>query len=477
MKLSMRQNSLSKNISLSAPVLNFNVTRFSPLKKIAQRKRGFVKEVYQRFGVSYSFEAQNRSTFSDSLLQQNRYDLIKDEFLNGVKQNAQLLTVIPLFRNTWKLTPSVNYSNMINFQQIRKGYDVVNNTTIKDTIQKAGMAHQLSFKAQLNTSVYSYYRFIGKRKTLMRHVLMPTFSFDYSPQLNTSIADSVGVNQEPVTYSPFEQSLYRVTQTKDRALINFGFNNTFELKFKSEKDTLTGFKKKRIIDALSISGNYDLLKDSMQLSNFRVAMRTSPAKWMNHVINATFSPYDWIDSTGKTIKDYALNNGRLGRFLTTSFATTFTFTSKESRKKIHESIEQISQNWNSDFEYFYLHPEYVLNFDIPWKLSLSHVYTITANTNITANSPNKIKSIQTLMINGDLSFTRRWKLSATTNFDFETKKITNARFSLNRNMHCWTLAFHWVPIGGNKSFLFSIRSSSSLFKDAKIDIKRPPVFF
>ena len=80
------------------------------------------------------------------------------------------------------------------------------------------------------------------------------------------------------------------------------------------------------------------------------------------------------------------------------------------------------------------------------------------------------------MTNGDISFTKRWKLASTINLDLEDVGVTNARFSLSRNMHCWSLAFHWTPIGGNKSFLFSIRSTSSLFKDAKIDIRKPPAF-
>ena len=65
---------------------------------------------------------------------------------------------------------------------------------------------------------------------------------------------------------------------------------------------------------------------------------------------------------------------------------------------------------------------------------------------------------------------------STINFDLEDALVTNARFSLTRDMHCWALAFHWTPIGGNKSFLFSIRSTSTLFRDAKIDIRKPPAF-
>jgi len=476
LKVSMRQNSISNNITLTSPILNVNVTRFFPLKKYITGSSGW-KQLISRLGVSYNFEGQNRSTFGDTSLINGDFDRIGDQFQNGISQNATLQTTAGLFKNTLKITPSISYGNKMNFQQTLKSYNSVDNTTITDTIQKFGMAHNLSFNVQLTTALFSYYKFIGNKEALLRHVLTPSVTFQYVPDLNPLITDSVGVDQAELTYSPFERSLYNVGNTRDQALINFGFNNTFELKRKSSKDTITGYKKTRIIDALSINGFYDLLKDSMNLSNIKVNMRISPIKWINFVASSAFSPYDWIDSTGATIKDYAIRSrGSLGRFISNNFSTTLTLTSLESRKKMENSVEQLETSWNADYTYFSLHPEHIVNFEIPWKVSLSHIYTINANQQISEFNANRWNQTQTLMLNGDFSFTKRWKLVSIINFDLEDALVTNARFSLTRDMHCWALAFHWTPIGGNKSFLFSIRSTSTLFRDAKIDIRKPPAF-
>jgi hypothetical protein len=136
----------------------------------------------------------------------------------------------------------------------------------------------------------------------------------------------------------------------------------------------------------------------------------------------------------------------------------------------------MDQNWNSDYEFYRLHPEQFIDFNIPWKINLSHVYSINTNTNITTTNSKKILTNQTILINGDVSITKRWKLATVSNFDINSLSITNARFTMTRNMHCWSLAFHWTPIGGNQSFLFSLRSTSKLFQDAKIDIRKPPAF-
>jgi hypothetical protein len=219
------------------------------------------------------------------------------------------------------------------------------------------------------------------------------------------------------------------------------------------------------------------MKDTMKLSDISLNMRINPIEWLNFVATSVFSPYGWIDSTGATISEYAIKSkNSLGRFVRNNFTTTLTLTSKKSREVLNDTKDLISSNWNADFNYYALHPEYILNFNIPWKMSFSHVYSIDINTAKTVEDPQAFNQLQTLVLNGDVSFTKRWKLASTINFDLINPQITNTRFTLSRNMHCWALSFHWTPIGGNKSFLFSLRNTSSMFQDAKIDVRKPPVF-
>ncbi len=476
MKISLRQNSTSNNISLTSPSVNFNVTRFFPFKKAIKSTKEFAK-VISRIGVTYNFEGMNRSEFGDSLLTRGDFNGIGSQYMNGLNQGMTVQTTAGFFKNTWKFTPSITYGNKMNFQQIRKSYDPLLNNSVTDTIQQFGMAHNLSFSAQVTTALYTYYKFVGKKEPLLRHVLTPSFSFQYVPSLNKLITDSVGIDKAPVSYSPFERSVYSSGVNRDQALINFSFSNTFELKRKSDKDTITGFKKTRIIDALTFGGNYDLLKDSMNLSDIRINLRISPFKWLSFVASSNFSPYDWVDSTGTILGQYAIKTrGELGRFNSTSLSTGVTFTSKESRKKMDANLEYISTNWNSDYEYFMLYPERIINFEVPWKITFSHIYDLRANTFINTLNPDRWTQTQTLALNGDVSFTKRWKVSGDMSFNLKEMKATNARFTLTRDMHCWALSFNWIPLGGNKSFLFSIRSTSQLFRDAKIDVRKPPLF-
>ncbi len=237
-----------------------------------------------------------------------------------------------------KSPPSISYGNKINLQQIQKNYNALNNSTKIDTLDKYGMAHEFSMNMNLTTVLFSYYRFIGKNKPLLRHLMTPSIGYRYVPLLNPLTTSNAGINQSLISYSPYERSIYNVGNTSASSFLTFGINNSMEIKSKSAKDTLTGFRKIRIIDQFSITGNYDFNKDSMKLSNLQLNLRISPFTWMNFVANAGFSPYGWNTGSGKSLASYAAQTGQsLGRFLSNNFTTTLTLATKKSREVIEDA--------------------------------------------------------------------------------------------------------------------------------------------
>ncbi|MBI1835653.1 MAG: LPS-assembly protein LptD [Flavobacteriia bacterium] len=474
MKLSFKQNTKTKMMTLNSPSFTFNVNRFFPFKKIIKDPKKEWKQVVSRIGIIYRMDFGNQTTFRDSLLAKAQWNNIQNSFINGANQSISIQTTAGIFHNKFKLTPSADYKSTLNFQQTLKEF--VPLTPTKDTllisqIQKTGVSHILSFTMNLSTQIYSYYRFVGKNKPLLRHILSPTIGFNYTPQINSVVSYSDTLNNI-IRYSPFEKSLYNNYTTNSNGLITFSFNNTFELKKKSEKDS-TGFRKFKIIEQFLINGNYNILKDSMKLSDISLSLRSTPTKALSFVSSASISPYFWNEK-GNAIAKYAFNqNGTIGRFTQVNFATTYTLASKESLKKIENNKQNPSNNWNSDYQYFSLHPEQIVDFNIPWKMNLTHNYSI----DLIQNTKHSYKRIHTLMLNGDLSFTKRWKISGTTNFDIKTFKIINTRLELTRDMHCWGLSFMWVPTGLNRYFQFRIFATGSMLSGLQQTFSKPPLFF
>ncbi|MFM1894452.1 MAG: hypothetical protein RIQ90_1618 [Bacteroidota bacterium] len=476
-KLSLRQNSIAKSIALVSPVFNVNVTRIFPFGKIITHPKSEFGKSLQRLGVSYNMEGQNKATFGDSLFNPLNTALIGQSFMNGISQNAAIQTTLGVFKNAIKVTPSITLGNKINFQQISKSYDPLLNKTVTDTLSKIGLGNEININVNATTVLYSYYRFVGKKKPILRHLMTPSVGYRYVPKLNALISANVGPNQSLINYSPFERSIYQVGNLTGASFLTFGVNNTLELKVKSDKDTVTGYRKIRVLDQFSINGNYDFMRDSMNLSDLSMNLRVSPAKWLNIVSTGLFSLYAW-DSLGKTTSDYALSMGQgIGRFLSASLNSTFSITSAKGRKVLEENATATQAAWNSDFAFYSLHPEQAVYFDIPWKLNVSHVLSVNANTQKSSASASDWNWVQTIALQGDVSFTKRWNLGGNINVDVQTQRITNMNLSLNRNLHCWALSFYWTPIGGNKAFLLSIRNTSSIFRDAKLDIRKPPSFF
>lgn len=465
MKLSMRQNSATKIIDLTSPIVNFQTTnRIYPFKK-----------VNKVVGFSYSNEIQNRSSFKDQYLKKGQMDSIGHNYRNGVMQNFNVQATFSIFKSILRLTPSATYKQVYNFQSIVKNVDAGNVLKI-DTLGKGGFSHSFTTGMSLTTNFYSYYRFIGKRKTLLRHVMTPTVSFNYAPNIQMGKSFYTDTSGKTIEYSRYERSLYSEYLSKSSGRIAFGLSNTFELKQKSSKDTLTGFKKTRIIDNLFLNTEYDMFKDSMKWSNLNMRLVINPNKFINLTISASHSWYGWDDSTGRTIKTFAFKNGQgIGRIQNASFATSLVLTSKKNRDKLTSISNQMSNVWNPEYQQWILNPNHMVYFEIPWKITLDHIFSLNLNQSTLEYRDKHYLPTNTLSINGDVNITPNWKIAARMFYDIERKTISNLNINLYRNIHCWNVTFNWVPIGTNKSFVIGIRGNASALQNANINIRKPPI--
>lgn len=474
-KAALKQNSASGNFDVDLPTFTANVNRFFPLKIL--RKDNIGKEkFYEKIGMTYNMEARNRGFFADSLIEKEEWGLIQNSFLNGVRHNARLITAIPLFGQRVTLSPSIDYNLRMNFQQIQRNYNPAVGQTI-DTLNQFGVSHDISGTLDLSTNLYAYYAFAWDKDLKMRHVITPTIAFQIAPNWSSFVTDNVGPQGQEISYSPYERSLYREPNGREVGLLRYNVNNTFELKRRARRDTLEEFERIKIIDAFTISGNYDFFKDTLQFSDVKLAMRLSPITGFSIVSGADFSPYGWDENTGQILNDLAYDLGQgPGRFRSFNFSTSYTFSSQESREKIEKNQEDFNTHWEADFRYFALNPHEIIDFDIPWKLSVQYNLFYNLNTNSDVWVQRKFRETQSLTFSGDVTLTKRWKLGFNANYDVTSSQMTQTRFSLNRDMHCWALGFFWTPVSGQQSFLVRFNAKSTLFEAAKVEIQKPPEF-
>lgn len=466
MKLSMRQNSTSKMVDLTSPIVNFQTTsRIFPFKR-----------VNKIVGFNYTAEIQNRSSFKDRYLTNSNFDSIAGQFRSGANHKISMQSSFGILKNRIRFAPSANYAQFYNFQSIEKTIDTVTNKAVIDTLNQGGFTHTFNAAVSMTSTLYSYYRFVGKKQTLLRHVLTPTVAFSYAPAIQQGIQSYADTNGLVYRYSRFERSIYSENLNSSSGRIVIGINNSFELKQKSDKDTVTGFKKTRIIDNFFLNTDYDLFKDSMNWSDLSMRLVINPIQSFNMTFNAIHSWYAWDDSTGKTLGIYARNNGQgIGRIKAFSVATTWTLAPKKYRDEIQDQRSQLMNSWNPQYQRWLLSPNDIVLFNVPWSLTFTYNFGISILENTSTYQNRPYGTNNTLDISGDFSITENWKITSRMMLDIKNSVINNLNITLNRNLHCWTATMIWIPIGTNKSFSIGLRGSAAALQNLNLNIRRPPI--
>jgi hypothetical protein len=482
LKAGLNQNSQTGNFILDVPTYNFTMNRvFIPFRK--KEKRQLNTKWYDKIGVTYNLTFQNQATINDTLFNRNDttykdgYErFIPDRFLNGIRHTANINTTVKMFRGALNFNPSVVYNGRMNFQYINKYWDNDLQEQVIDTLGGVGYAHDVSVNAALTTSFYGYYK--GNNGTTLRHELNPSLSFTYRPDMGNHRTEYVGSDGSLETWSPYERSLYRENSAGQYGAVNYGFRNNFQLKVKSKKDTITGFKKVKILDRANVTGNYNIFLDSLNFSDIKFDFASSPLPFLNIVAGFSLTPYGYDEETGRIVNEWVMKeNNKLALFTQANASVIFTLTSKKNREKIAAIDKKYGTAWDSDINFVALHPGEYIDFAIPWKINASYNFAYS-RSKFDMNTNN---IVQTLRLSGDFNITKKWKIGFTGNINFSDAEkiatITNLTLDLYRDLHCWELSFRWVPIGGNRSFLLKINIKASTLKDLKYEMRKPPEFF
>lgn len=478
MRMGVNQNSRTGNMFVDLPTMNFNMSRVQPFKTFRSKAAIGPERWYEKIGLTYSGEMKNQANFADSLLKRDNINQLPDRFLNGMNNQFALTTNVQLLGGNLNLVPNVSYNNFINFQSVQKSWSNAQQAIVEDSLSGFFLGQNASLRVNATTTIYSMFQLIGNKQVRFRNVTRPSIGYSFIPVLNR-VNTIFGAAEQPIRYTVHDQSLYRSASTNNQSLINFGLTHVTDMKMPSKRDS-TGFKKINLIEGFSLNGSYDMLRDSFNLSDINMQLRVKPLEFWNIVASTNYSFYDWNDTTGRSVRTFALareTNRVLGRVMRFDIASTFTFSSKEGQKIIGETAQKLKENWNEDYQYFMMRPYEVMDFRIPWRVNLSYNLAWNTNTNITTQNPDKSSIIQTVTYQADLTLTPRWMVSSRGTFDAKQMKFSTVSLDLHRNLHCWNLSFYWVPVGFNKSFMLRIAANASMLKDLKYEFRRPPAFF
>jgi len=474
------QNNFTHLINVSLPDAGFSVSTLYPFQK-----KDFVGTAkwYEKLGIGYNGSFRNQVSFYDTAF---RLKQLIDTLQWGAQHNIPIsVSLPPLFGGALIISPGVSYSQVWIAQKFRRHWDTANKKLDTSVTKGFFTDHQASFSISLSTAVFGTYNFKHSRIQAIRHVIRPTLSLNYKPDLSKShwYTTQIDTTGYKLRFSEFEGSLYGYYSEGQTGGVSFNLDNNLEMKWRSKKDTgENAIKKIKLIDGYGLRTGYNFLRDSMKLDMVSFYLNTTLFEKISISGSAQLDPYQY-DKRGNDINKYAWQAGKfnVGRLTGGSISISSSFKSRpkdakkeEERKK--ETEERLNDpaliaDQNRLLDYMRQNPSEFVDFNVPWQVSFG--YSLYFANRIKSDYSGFQKEINSnVNFNGSFSLTPKWNFTANGYYDFSTHKLQTFQMSINREMHCWQLSISVTPIGLYRSFNFSISPKSSMLQDLKINRSR-----
>ncbi|HEV7232552.1 MAG TPA: putative LPS assembly protein LptD [Bacteroidia bacterium] len=489
------QNTLNKTVDLSLPDVTLSMNRISPFK----RADAVGETWYDKIGVSALVEGKNQVHTGDSILFKDK--TIK-KFQSGVHANVPVSMSLRTHLKTksrvlnslnfFSMTPSLTLNDNVFFSTSRERYyphsiKTGRDTVIIDTVPIIRNAFDYSLSVSMATKIYGTYSYRHFFVKQIHHVITPIIAFVYHPDYSDArygyyktVQNSFSGTYQ--TYSVFQNGLFAPPPSGLQEGINMSLNNNLEAKLRPHSDTATvPAKPVSIFDNFSISSAYNAAAPHFKWSPISISAQTAILK-KKVTINAgtTLDPY-MIGDDGNDIEKFEINhNNRIGHIANANLSIG---TSIRSKDKNAGKPKQSSKGSPEELEHINLNPDAYVDFNLKWTLGVR--YILSMNKSIVPNPyvmndvtglPNPVSVTnavtQTFGFNGDVNLTQKWKVGFNSGYDVNKHNFSYTSINVYRDLHCWDMAFFWVPFGPRQSYSLDIKVKSAVLQDLKLSRKR-----
>jgi hypothetical protein len=428
------QNSTTGNVQLTVPSLSLNMQR-TPLSQLVGLDRGR-SALLDGLAVTYSSQMENVVEAPDSVF--GALDWGSLDIRNGLKHKVKLSSSSSL--GFISISPSFDYDQYDGFASLQTSLQVVgpdSSVVVRDTLGGFQTTSDWRVGVSASTRFYGLFNVPGSgRVKAVRHVLSPSVGLSYNPERSRleTLTDASG---EEIMWNPYALGRFVPTDLREAGAVTFSLGQNLEAKV-ADRETGT-LKKVKVLDNLSTSGSYNLVADSLKLSDIQTRAFTSLFNKVNLNLNATHSGYARDSLTGQVVDQWLVGQGggllRLKR-LTGAVGTAF------------NAGQGASNPWN-------LRMDYNVNLTRQWAPELARDTSVVTHA---------------LAARGGLQVSR-YKLDVQTGYDLARKEFTPTNLNLYVDLHCWELSFEWIPFGIRQSFSLRLNVKSALLRDLKLEAR------
>jgi hypothetical protein len=486
------QNTIQRTVDLSLPDLALTMNRINPFKQAD----AIGEHWYDKIGVSASLEGKNDISTGDSILFKSQS--IK-RFQNGLHTNIPISASLRSHLKTnsriinglnfISLTPSIVLNDNLYSSITREQYiprTPTDSAKVKtDTLPIVKNAFDYSLNLAMTTKLYGTYSYRHGRIKVIHHVITPNITLVYRPDFGESkYGYYKNVQTTPYgtfqNYSIFQNGIFGGPGAGLQKAVNMSLANNLEAKLRPKGDTATIDRKVSLLDLFNISTGYNAAAAHFRWSQIALSAQTALFKRkLNISALTTLDPY-LMGADGSDIEKFEINhNDRIGRLTNASLSMGTSFHSKDngagkpktSSKGSPEELEHINTN-----------PNAYVDFNMRWSLNVNYVLGYSkqgqpdmTSVDLTGFAQKAIvKDIvtQTLRFNGDCNVTAKWKVGFDSGYDFVHQSFSYTNIKVYRDLHCWDMAFNWIPFGRMQSYSVDLKVKSAVLQDLKLSKRR-----
>ncbi len=494
------QNTRTRDFSLRAPDLRFDMNRIFPFKS----KKGGKDKWYEKINVNYNLRALGNLQTKDSLL----LDPETWQDYNYGLQHKTSTGASFRIANLFNISPSFNYSESWFFNTIEKDYvgystfdtiyninpitqdtvqeinETINYETIIDDVKGFKAYRDISSSVSVNTEVYSTLQFKSEKAFIkgIRYIARPSASFNYRPDYTDERWGYFkNYDKEGTTtrYSVFEGNVFGLNPSSNESMnVSFLMNNSLEIKHRAKKDTINEYKIFKLFDNLNMGTNFNFVKDSLKWDPISMRTNLRFAKGVFNIgLNAAFDPYIENENGTRINTTRWDAEKRLLRFDFLNINTSTSIGWRDIKKwfglnsKNNESSDKgnTSNTGRDDNQQAGgirnnglfgnnagANVQYSSNFI--GDVGIRYIF----NTRITEEGA--IISSNNLTLNTTFNLSPKWQLRMSGfGYDFNSKSLTYASIDISRDLHCWEMGLSWFPDRQVYSFFLRVKPGSLQF--------------
>ncbi|MCC6600255.1 MAG: hypothetical protein IT223_06235 [Crocinitomicaceae bacterium] len=453
------QNVQTRQVDITLPSLVVNMQRINLMKSVFKKSP---------IGLNGAFNASNTLSAKEQEIQFSNLGKLTPKMRNGARVNGSLST-------SWKigpfltLNPTLNGNAYLTARTVAPTYIADLQQSRLDTLGQMALAGTWNTAMTMNTRIYG--TFVLKKSRFLkavRHQIQPSAGISYTPYQNFQRNGFFGDDGQFIGYNPWAVAAFQPGSTHQAANINFGINQNIEAKVRDKNSAKVSYKKVTLIDGWNSRAGYNLLADSLNLTNLSISAFTTIAKNITLNYSSTHSFYD-RDTLGREVNQYLISTQkRLTRLEGNNLALNFRFQGGNGKNKQNVSdAPPVSQLNPAQQQIIGQNQSSFVDYSVPWTVNMSYNLLLTKTWNMETRR-DKNNYTQAATFSGDVTILKRWALTVNSGYDFKAKEFTTTNLGLHWDLHCWELSTSVVPFGIRKSYFIQLNIKSSLLQDLKL---------